>query len=198
MKNDLLKTNRLVLEKLNRNHSESLFKVLKDSAVYSYIPQNAPLSIAELRKCYTKLENNLLAPDGEIWINYAVRIFSSDEYIGRIEATVSERKAEIAYLFGSRYWGFGYASESIRKLIAFLKQEYGVFTVKASTDTRNTNSIALLERLEFKFIRRVDEADYFKGETSNEYVYELQFTNGAVHPIKKHKLDLNNRESDRS
>ena len=163
MKNDLLKTNRLVLEKLNRNHSESLFKVLKDSAVYSYIPQNAPLSIAELRKCYTKLENNLLAPDGETWINYAVRLLSTNEYIGRLEATVNDREAEIAYLFGSCYWGFGYASESVRRLITFLKQEHEVITVKASTDTRNTNSIALLERLQFRFIKRINKADYFRG-----------------------------------
>ena len=176
MKNYLLKTNRLALEKLNRNHDESLFEVLKDAAVYSYIPQNPPLSIAELRKCYTKLENNLLARDGETWINYAVRLLSTKEYIGRIEATVNDREAEIAYLFGSRYWGFGYASESVRRLITFLKQEYGVFTVKASTDTRNTNSIALLERLQFRFVKRIDEADHFKGETSNEYIYEMQFT----------------------
>lgn len=173
MKNYLLRTKRLALEKLNRNHSESLFEVLKDPAVYSYIPQNAPLSIAELKKCYAKLENNLLAPDEEIWINFAVRLVSTSEYIGRLEATVYYEEAEIAYLFGSRYWGFGYASESVQKLITFLKQEYSVSTIRASTDTRNVNSIKLLERLKFQFIKQVNAADYFKGETSNEYIYEL-------------------------
>lgn len=174
MENHLLRTKRLGIEKLNRNHGESLYEVLKDPAVYSYIPQNAPLSIAELRQCYTKLENNLLTPDGEIWINYAVRLVATNEYIGRIEATVRGIEAEIAYLFGSRYWGLGYASESIKKLISFLKQVYDVSVIRAATDTRNTNSIKLLDRLGFQFVKQVNAADSFKGEVSNEYVYELR------------------------
>lgn len=41
------------------------------------------------------------------------------------------------------------------------------------------SSIKLLERLGFQCVARVDAADYFKGQTSNEYVYELRFTSTA-------------------
>lgn len=34
MKNYSLRTKRLAIEKLNRNHGESLYEVLKDPAVY--------------------------------------------------------------------------------------------------------------------------------------------------------------------
>lgn len=185
MKSCSLKTERLILEKLNQSHGKSLFDVLNDSAVYSYIPQNVPRSVAELEQRYAKLEDNLLAPDKEVWLNYAVRLEQPSEYIGRVEATVKkaeadkETEAEIAYLFGSRYWGFGYASEAVQELIACLKKEYDVTVVRATSDTRNASSIKLLERLGFQCVARVDAAGYFKGQTSNEYVYELRFTSTA-------------------
>lgn len=80
--------------------------------------------------------------------------------------------------------GFGYACEAVQELIACLKKEYDVSVVRATSDTRNASSIKLLERLGFQYVARVDAADYFKGQTSNEYIYELWFTSTAYAPNK--------------
>ncbi len=84
-----------------------------------------------------------------------------------------ERRAAIAYTLGRTFWGAGYASEACRAALDHLGRASAVARVEAFIDTRNARSIALVERL--GFIRRgfVANADYFKGSSSDEYVFEF-------------------------
>ncbi|MFN8456702.1 MAG: GNAT family protein, partial [Anaerolineae bacterium] len=56
-------------------------------------------------------------------------------------------------------------------VIAELAGHYGVASLLAYVDTRNTPSIRLLERLGFSKIEMVTQADFFKGAWSDEFVY---------------------------
>ena len=44
--------------------------------------------------------------------------------VGRIEATILEGQAEVAYLLGPRYWGYGFALEAMRWLHQMLESEF--------------------------------------------------------------------------
>jgi len=46
-----------------------------------------------------------------------------------------------------------------------------VYSARAYVDTRNKASIRLLERLGFERVDATKDADFFKGESSDEYVY---------------------------
>lgn len=143
-----LTTARLVLEPQVAAHAEALFAVLGDPAIYEF--ENAPpRSLEWLRERYAFLERRASHDGSEQWLNWIVRIVSS-EPIGYVQATITrEGRAGIAYEFASAHWGQGYASEAVTAMIGELASHYGVHTLTAVLKVANHRSLRLLERLGF-------------------------------------------------
>ena len=173
----VLKTARLHLEPLQQSHAALLFPWLQDPRIYTYTPQNPPVSLEALEQRYALLQCRLSPEGDEAWLNWAVRLASSaplPTYVGCVQATVlPTRTAYLAYEFFPTFWGNGYAGEACRSVLQLLFVDYAITTVEAEVDTRNTASIHLLERLGFDRVGYKAEADFFKGSSSDEYTYRL-------------------------
>jgi [ribosomal protein S5]-alanine N-acetyltransferase len=166
-------SSRLALEPIGPQHGEVLFDVLSDPSAYTFLPSDPPASPSALRERYAFLAHRQ-SPDGrEVWLNWALRVLAAGTYVGVVQATVlPSQTALLAYELGTRHWGFGYASEACQVVLGELVEQYGTGTVTALVDTRNGRSIRLLERLGFARTGFVADADYFKGASSDEYVYK--------------------------
>jgi [ribosomal protein S5]-alanine N-acetyltransferase len=86
----------------------------------------------------------------------------------------------LAYELSPEFWGHGYATEACLRVIESLFTDYNVAEIMAEVDTRNEASCKLLERLSFKRITLRAGADFFKGESSDEYTYKLSRRTGAA------------------
>lgn len=171
---DLL-TPRLRLEPLTVEHAPRLFPVLSDPTIYTYLPGEPPTSVESLRERYERLQRRVSPSGEERWLNWAVWLEASGRYAGVMQATVRrENDALIAYELGEPFRGAGYATEACEAVLAALASDYSVERVLAYVDTRNLASIRLLERLGFRRIDRIENADYFKGAPSDELVYARQ------------------------
>ena len=142
-----LRSARLVLEPQVESHAEAMFEVLSDPAIYEF-EHDPPASAAALRERYRKLESRR-SPDGsQLWLNWIVK--EGGEPIGYVQATVFlDGRAAIAYVFASRYWGRGYASEAVTAMLDELKEEYGSIVAVAVFKAANGRSRRLLERFGF-------------------------------------------------
>src|SRR3972149_7019 len=169
-----LKTERLVLDPPQTRHAALLFDTLSDTALYTYIPQKPPKTVEALAERYARLEVGRSASGNEIWLNFALRKLEDDTYLGTVQATITGKRAFIAYDLGSPHWGQGYASEAVRAVIGHLFSVYGLEGIRAETDTRNARSAGLLKRLVFVCVEKKENADHFKGSPSHEYIYELR------------------------
>ncbi len=168
----ILETQRLLLEPLKRTHAVKMYYLLQDERIYEYIPALAPASLEILEQRYQKLETRL-SPDGtEAWLNWAVYIKEYEAYAGYIEATVLPEVAKIAYVLAPKYWKQGYAYEACKYLISILWR-YDITEIIAEVYTRNLASIRLLERLGFIRVETRNNADFFKGVSSDKYIYRL-------------------------
>jgi RimJ/RimL family protein N-acetyltransferase len=139
---------RFTLEPQMAAHAEEMFAVLSDPAIYEY--ENAPPpSVEWLRARFTKLESRH-SPDGqERWLNWVIRIPTS-ELVGYVQAAVrSNARAAIAYELSSAYWGRGLASEAVETMIGELQERYQVRSLSAVFKRDNQRSRRLLERLGF-------------------------------------------------
>ena len=87
----------LTLEPQTAAHAEEMFVVLSDPAIYQY-ENRPPPSLEWLRARFARLESRQ-SPDGqEQWLNWVVRL-STSELIGYVQATVSPSGgAAIAYV----------------------------------------------------------------------------------------------------
>jgi [ribosomal protein S5]-alanine N-acetyltransferase len=85
-------------------------------------------------------------------VNFALRLRKTGQLIGRVEATLTpaERRAEVAYLLGTPYWGQGYAFEAMTAFQSYLRSEEGIVDCWATTSPHNARSIRLLGRLGYQ------------------------------------------------
>lgn len=136
------------LEPQVAGHAEQMFEVLGDPAIYAH-ENEPPPSVEWLSTRFRALESRL-SPDGtERWLNWVVRLPSS-ELIGYVQATVyPSRRAAIAYVLNSRHWGKGLATAAVELMVAELVSGYGATTLIAVLKRTNRRSHRLLERLGF-------------------------------------------------
>jgi RimJ/RimL family protein N-acetyltransferase len=142
-----LVSERLRYEPIHRSHASEFERILCDPLVYRFIEGACPTP-ADLLSSFTRKEMG--APSersDERWLDYAVRLGGSGLAIGRIEATILEKRAEVAYLFGTDFWGHGYATEGIRWLHALINTTLDIQEFWATVMPNNTRSMRLLERL---------------------------------------------------
>jgi [ribosomal protein S5]-alanine N-acetyltransferase len=172
---EMLETERLVLEPLLPKHAPILFERLKNATLYQYIPQEPPADIEALLDRFNNFRNRI-SPNGlELWLNWALRLKQSSEYIGLVQATINQdQSALIAYFIFSAWQKRGFCREALFRLNKFLFDESHVTSVFAEIDTRNLASIKVVEGLGFERIDTVKNADFFKGNFSSEYRYRLE------------------------
>ena len=175
-----LRTPRLQGEPADTHHAQGLLRALEDPRIYRFVPQDPP-TLSHLSERLAAWRTGR-SPDGsQLWLNWVLTVCAGDGLaasepnpIGLVQATVEPPKRFfIAYLIHPAHWRKGYASEAVAAAIDAVFGGYQVECAVAELDTRNQASRALVERLGFRRVRTVLNADEFKGQRSDEYVYEL-------------------------
>ena len=139
----------LRLEPLVAAHADEMFGPMSAQAIYAYIPEQPPASVAALRQRYQQLERGHSASGRERWLNWIVRL-ASGQCAGYVQATIHPAStADFAFVFAPEHWGRGVAFEACRAAIPRLAGEFGVRALFATVDPRNLRSIGLLQRLGF-------------------------------------------------
>jgi RimJ/RimL family protein N-acetyltransferase len=134
------------LEPLDIVHAEGLFAALDDERVGRHIGGPDVTTAEDLRDRIRRLKEGAPAGSGMEWLNHAV--LHSEVVVGRVEATLHSGVAEIAYVFGPRWWGQGLATDAVRQLVVMLEPRcpHGAW---AAVAPGNTASQRLLMRLGF-------------------------------------------------
>jgi [ribosomal protein S5]-alanine N-acetyltransferase len=170
-----LRTARLLLEPVRSHHAAAMFAGLSDARGYGFIPDGPPKSIPALAADYARLESGT-SPDGrELWLNWIIKRQEQSDFAGYVQATIlcDEAALIIAYHIFPDLWGHGLAREAVACMLAHCRARYGVGEARAYIDTRHARSIRLVEALGFTRVAVLPEADFFGGQVSDEYVYQL-------------------------
>src|SRR5512135_3215864 len=106
----------LTLEPQTAAHAEQMFVVLSDPAIYEY-ENEAPPSLDWLRERFARLETRRSADGSEQWLNWVIRLPTS-ELAGYVQATVrANGRAAIAYELSSAFWGRGLARRAVQAML---------------------------------------------------------------------------------
>lgn len=163
---------RIRLEPLAAAHAAELFSPLSDPAIYRYIPDEPPASLAALTERCRRLESRC-SPDGsQQWLNWAIRRLEDGRCIGYVQATIHPSgTADFAFVLAPPFGGLGLAHEASVAALSLLFNEFGVISVFATVDRRNLRSAALLDRLGFK---KIPHASYPHGAVDDtDYAFRL-------------------------
>ena len=183
---------RLTLEPLRTDHGPALFAGLSDPALYRFIADRPPASLAELAGRLAQPGSGR-SPDGmDIWCSWMIRL--GDTYVGTVQATIEQAGEQTGQQAGDRagrepptglvgimvfppFWRRGIATEALGCLLACLFERYDCHVAAALVDTRNDPSLGLFARLGFETVRTILDADFFDDRISHEV--ELALTRAA-------------------
>lgn len=148
-------TGRLVVSALTPDDAAGLYAALSHPEVATYIGGPDVESLEWLER---RIDQVLRGPgpdrSGERWLNFVVRC--DGEICGRLEATVhsdageqsrAHSWAEVAWVFGPRWWGRGLGGEAATWLAGQLREAYGVEELWAAVHPDNVASIRICRRL---------------------------------------------------
>jgi RimJ/RimL family protein N-acetyltransferase len=177
MSDEQLITPRLRLESIRAGFAEATFEGLSDERLYEFMADGPPVNIEALRERYTLLERGT-SPDGtERWLNWIIFVRSSEQPIGFVQATLREGSpTTVAYVLFVSAWGLGYAREATQAMIDHLREAHHCTSFRATTDPRNTKSIALLEALDFEYFALRKGTEMIRGELCDDVEYRLAAT----------------------
>lgn len=160
-------SNRLRIEPLRAAHAEVMYPIQLDERIYRYIPTRRYATLDDLAERFRKLEAG--SPDpGQAWLNWCLFLREDGSAIGHLQASISlvDRAAWVAYVLTPGAWGHGYATEALAWLLDHLASACHVDLARAQIDSRNTASLAVVQRLDFERKRDVTESG------SVDHVYE--------------------------
>ena len=143
-----IETGSLTLEPVVAAHAAQMFVVLSDPAIYEY-ENEPPQSLEGLRETYAEREARWSPNRQEQWLNWVIRLPTS-QLIGYVQATIyPSGRAAIAYELSSAYWGRGLARQAVQAMISELVENYQVRALSAVLKRANLRSLRLLQRLGF-------------------------------------------------
>ncbi len=167
-----LETERLVLRRLGFQDLEAFLDYRNDPEVARYQSwESFGRADAE-----TLIQEQQAVRPGETgrWLQLAIERRDQPGLLGDCGFCLRAdqvRQAEIGFSLSPGHQGKGYATEAVAAVVDFLFRDLGVERVIAITDSRNTRSQALLERLG---LRRESVFEvWFKGAPGEEHLFAL-------------------------
>lgn len=168
-----IKTERLVLRKIEETDAEGLSELTHSPDVYRYLPtflfEQKYEDVHEvIRRLYDECFKESII----------LGVFMEEEFCGLAEIygyRENTHKASIGCRFLERWWGKGVASETVDALVRYLTQETGIEIITASTMVENKSITRVVEKNGFLLaVSGVDEDwGYPQPTPANKWVWLL-------------------------
>ena len=153
-----IETERLILRRLTIKDYEAAFRNwCSNPNVARYTLWDVHKSPETTKNLFTMWEKEYEKNDTFRWI---VELKSTHELIGTIDVASKHflpfETAEIGYCYGEDYWGRGYATEALKRVIKYLFDEVEIEVIFADHMERNPNSGKVMKKagLSFEGIER--------------------------------------------
>lgn len=146
-------TERLILRKINEYDYKQAFKNwCSDKEVAKYVMWNHH----ENEETTKELYNNWISEyDKPFTFRWVVELNDTHELIGMIDVVKfkkEDKRAEIGYCYGSRYWNKGYATEALKAVIDYLLNIINVELVVSGFEVSNIASGKVMEKAGMKCV----------------------------------------------
>ncbi|WP_326523481.1 GNAT family N-acetyltransferase [Sphingomonas sp.] len=143
-RNPEFESSRLAMRPQSAADAEALFEAYGDAHLMTWWSSGPHTSVAQTVEYLTASD---LPSD---WRGWTMVDRDSGDVIGTLAAgNVRPGVVEVGYMVIRRFWGRGYARESVTRLLDLLFAEEGHRRVMADVDPDNAASIGLVKRLGF-------------------------------------------------
>ncbi|MGN1411080.1 MAG: GNAT family N-acetyltransferase [Oscillospiraceae bacterium] len=150
-----LKTQRLTLRQVSLDDVSEIFNCwMNDEDVSKYMYWKSSNDIKEIEN-FVQYELSMINSDS--WYRWIIVSNRTNKIIGTclIYFNEDENSWDISYNLGKIYWGNGFTTEAMIKVLDFAKKELHIKEVIAIHSIQNLKSARVIEKLGFQYVKDV-------------------------------------------
>lgn len=171
MNTPTLETDRLILRKFSEADVNTLYLILKDEEVNTFLPWFPAKSIEDARAFYEEhYASNYAKPQAYA---YAICLKSDNVPIGYIKVDMEESH-DFGYALRKEFWHQGIVTEAGKALIELVKQD-GLPYITATHDVNNPRSGGVMRQVGMKYCYSYEEQWQPKDFPVIFRMYQLNF-----------------------
>lgn len=172
----MLQSKRLIIRQWEVTDSDVLVEIANQKYVNGWLPDW--LNCREWVTPWIQMVNSHYAIDNPItdFLSWAVVLSESGQVIGQINIgsdSFEGKEVGIGYFIDEHYCNRGYATEAAAALIEHTFQKYGFDYLAATVQPHNYSSIAVVEKVGFRFIKKIERKDNGQSEALPFNYYRL-------------------------
>lgn len=169
-----LETKRLILRPFCESDGEEVYHCWEnDPEVSKYMFWESHDDVSKSFAWAKEEEAKAKDPD---WYRWAVLLKERGTIIGTglIYYNMELQRYEIGYNFGRAYWGNGYATEAMQKILEYAKERLSIEEVYASHAIENPASGNVIRKLGFQFQKEVPYECGHGSQIGKEYRFQTR------------------------
>ena len=140
-----METERLVLRPLRVSDADEMVLVLADPSLYEFTGGEPP-TLDTLQQRYRNQATGS-GKSGDLWCIWIIRTKTDERAAGFVQATVTGRSANLAWVVGVRDQGNGFATESAAAACEWLAINNAVCHIEAHIHPEHVASLAVAARI---------------------------------------------------
>lgn len=169
---DLIETANLMLRPLRKDDVEDLYRLKTEPLTVKYTEQEVHRSRGETESFISYISEGI---QRNRWVYYVLADKATDRLIGTITLwnfNAARDVAEVGYELMPQYWGKGLMSEAMEKILEIGFGKLHLREIEAFTSSRNKESLLLLNRFNFEFVKNVYDEE--KKELTEFIILKLE------------------------
>ena len=182
MNTPTLETERLILRKFTEDDLETLFLILKDEEVNTFLPWYPMKNLEETKRFYEeRYATKYAEPQAYA---YAICLKEDNLPIGYIKVDMEEHH-DFGYALQKEFWHKGIVSEAARAVVEQVKKD-GLPYITATHDVNNPHSGGVMKKIGMKYQYSYEERVQPKNMLVIFRMYQLNFDGNEDFVYKKY------------
>lgn len=159
-----METERLIFRMIKRGDLDDMFEYYSNPLTSKYLLWEAHKSIKQTRDFIELVISKYKSGEYNDWAIINKRNMKMIGTCGFTRIDSENSVAEIGYVFNPDFWGNGFATEAVNKVIEFAFEELEMNRVEAKFMFGNEASLAVMKKVGMKFEGYQREAIFAKGK----------------------------------
>jgi len=172
-----LYTERLIIRDPIEDDLAATYELLSDEKAMKYWQSSKTKNMGEIKEKLLKSINEAKSSERKLYY-FKIIDKNTKEYIGEIGYTVTLRTpfgkfVDLGYAIKEKYWGMGYTTEAVKRIIEFAFEEDNVYRITAGCLKENIGSEKIMQKCKFIKEAEFKEYTYHEGKLKDRVEYRL-------------------------